>query len=152
MIQNQRFRLSCHNDALTAEQRGGIINILGMNKLFLIPCKPRDSSPRRNTRAHARAHTLFWCGVGKEAGIVSKPIITIHSKDDLPRPSPSSYPLGEVWFGCPLSQPPADEIPRTRRWRCWGGWRVGGSPGTVCAATSAALTCSGTGKSLWASH
>lgn len=56
-------------------------------------------------------------------GPVSKPIITIHRKEDLVRRSPSSLsPLEEVWDGL-------DEIPGT-----------GGSPGRPCAATSAART------------
>lgn len=57
--------------------------------------------------------------------VVSKPIITIYSKDDLPRPSPSSP--RERGSGPP---------PTTRTLMKFRGPR---SPGTAYAATSAAL-------------
>lgn len=42
---------------------------------------------------------------GGQVGVVSRAIIAIHSKDDLPRPSPSSPPLEDVWAGLGLPRP-----------------------------------------------
>lgn len=51
-------------------------------------------------------------------GVVSKPLITIHSKDDLPRPSPGSSRWGrsgsDPHSSSSSSSLDADEIPRTR--------------------------------------
>lgn len=82
-----------------------------MNKLFLIPHKHLAiHATQHPTGIHARTRIHTLCNK-KEAGIVSKPIITIHTKDDLPRPSPSS----PLWRRSGLGAPPpvADEIPRT---------------------------------------
>lgn len=54
MIKNQRFRLSCNNDALTDEQRGMMINILGMNKLYLIPT---NHATHHHTGIHTHTHS-----------------------------------------------------------------------------------------------
>lgn len=85
-----------------------------MHKLFLIQQIPRK----------LHTHTLLLLFGGGVMGGVSKLIITIHSKDDLPRPSHSS----PRWRRCGLGLP-----------RPLMKFRGLGPPGTACAATSAAL-------------
>ena len=99
-----------------------------MNKLFLISYKhlththrERETRARAHTHTHTHTHTF---GDKGEAGLVSKPIITIHSKDDLPCPSPcSSLWRGSGRVGCPPSPP---SPPPGRWWNsedkgCGGG-------------------------------
>lgn len=97
------FTLSCNNGALTAEQRGVNNKYSGGWINYLWSQTTRNSSLLlfTHTHTHRITHTLFCVCVcvtgGRQAGVVRRAIIAIHSKDDLPRPSPSSPPLEDVW-------------------------------------------------------